>query len=196
MKIALVGTSCVGKTSIIESLREKYTNDSRVEFVEEGARAFFAANPHIEDRGSWEAQSGIRNWVLSNEQTAHAKDPYVIICDRSVIDSAVYMQAHGNQAGSQKLLKLINDWIETYDLIILLDPTEVPYQTDDIRIEGPEFRSYVHEIFIKFFKNNNINYQIVSGSLEDRIEQIEKLFSVVLKNDSVDQATPILAARA
>lgn len=175
-KLALVGATCTGKTSIIEHLKGKYKENSKIVFVEEGARAFFKLNPNVADRGAWEVQTGIRNLVFENEKNAGKNSPDVLICDRSIIDSAVYMEAHGDPKGADRLLKSIVKWIPTYNLILMLDPKEVPYKRDNIRVEGEDFRNHVHETFIRFFERNKIKYQILKGNLDERIKYVEDLF--------------------
>lgn len=175
-KFALVGATCTGKTSIIKHLKDKYKSNPKIVFVEEGARAYFAANPHITDRGAWKVQTGIRDWVFNNERKAGKKSPMILVCDRSIIDSAVYMEAHGDIKGANKLFKSVIPWIATYNKILMLDPTEVPYKVDKIRNEGVKFRNHVHQTFVKFFKRNNIKYEIVKGTLQERIEYVESIF--------------------
>lgn len=174
-KFALVGATCTGKTSIIEYLKDKYKNNAKIVFIEEGARAYFAENPNIKDRGAWEVQIGIRDFVFNNERKAGKKSPSILVCDRSIIDSAVYMEAHGDRNGADRLFKSVIPWVSTYDKILMLDPTEVPYKVDEIRNEGEDFRNHVHDTFVKFFKRNNIKYELVSGSLKERIEYVERI---------------------
>lgn len=172
-KFALVGATCTGKTSIIDHLKDKYKNNSKIVFVEEGARAYFAANPDIKDRGAWKVQTGIRDFVFNNEKKAGKNSPSILVCDRSIIDSAVYMEAHGDKKGADKLFKTVAPWVLTYNKILMLDPTEVPYQMDEIRNEGEDFRNHVHDTFVKFFRRNNIKYELVKGTLQERIAYVE-----------------------
>lgn len=174
-KFALVGATCTGKTSIINHLKEKYKNNPKIVFVEEGARAYFAANPNIIDRGAWEVQTGIRDYVFNNERKAGEKSPTILVCDRSIIDSAVYMEAHGDSQGAEELFKSIIKWVPTYNKILMLDPAEVPYKVDEIRTEGEDFRNHVHDTFVNFFERNNIKYEKVSGTLQERIQYVENL---------------------
>lgn len=172
-KFALVGATCTGKTSIIEHLKNRYKDNPKIVFVEEGARAYFAANLNIQDRGAWAVQTGIRDLVFDNERKAGRKSPTILVCDRSIIDSAVYMEAHGDRKGAEKLYKSVVKWVPTYNKILMLDPNEVPYKVDKIRNEGVDFRNHVHDTFVKFFKRNNIKYEIVKGTLKERIAYVE-----------------------
>ena len=175
-KLTLIGATCTGKTSIINYLKDKYKNNSSIQFVEEGARAYFALNPNVTERGAWKVQKGIRDLVFKNERRAGKTAPKIVVCDRSIIDSSVYMEAHGDPKGAEKLFKTIVKWIPTYDLILMLDPSEVPYKIDNIRTEGEDFRNHVHDTFVRFFERNNIKYQILKGTLEERIKFVEDLF--------------------
>lgn len=46
-KVALVGTSCIGKTSVFERLKAQLSANQSIAFVEEAATLFYKANPSI-----------------------------------------------------------------------------------------------------------------------------------------------------
>ena len=176
-KIALVGSTCVGKTSVIEYLKRKYRENPKVLFTKEGARAYFKANPKALNRGAWEVQSGIRDFVLGIEEEAHGKGADVIVCDRSVVDATVYLEVHGDNKSAQKMLESVKSWLPTYNHIILLDLEGIPYKVDKIRNESEEFRNRVHNTFIDFLKRNKIKYQLLGGSLKERIKFVDDLIT-------------------
>lgn len=173
IKIALVGTSCIGKTTLIDH----YRNDQNVVIVEEAARIFFTQNPHIEDRFSVDAQGQVQALALRNEQDAHQSGASVILCDRSVIDAVVYVRSQGDTKGSEELLKRVEFWLPTYHKFLLLDPADVPYETDDVRQEREEVRQGFHSAFLEFFQDAGIPYELLSGTIEKRITRVNQIIN-------------------
>lgn len=171
IKIAFVGTSCIGKTTLLDSLRQTFTD---AVFSEEAARIFFSTYKG-NDRFSVTTQGQIQDLALANEQAALAKRPRVIFCDRSVLDAAVYTSARGDIQGARQLFERVIVWLPTYHRILLLDPADVPYQKDEIRQEEKSERQRFHEEFIRFFAEHKVPYEILSGTPQQRIDRIRQI---------------------
>ncbi len=127
LKVAFIGTSCVGKTTLIEEYRTRFSNNPRFFIVNEAARTFFTRNPEVSNRFEKEAQSQVQVLVLEQEQKAHESGARVILCDRSVIDAVVYVRANGDREGAAELLNRVSFWPPTYSKLFLLNPADVPY---------------------------------------------------------------------
>jgi nicotinamide riboside kinase len=173
IKIALMGTSCVGKTTIFEALREKFGSGANISFIPEAARRFFEENGTSE-RFTLETQRKIQELVIKSEKEL-APGTEIIICDRTVIDPAAYCLANEDLEGTKGLLDAVAGWLPSYAELILLDPKDVPYKTDEIRGEAEEYRQKVHEAFLKILKDRKLKYSLLSGSLERRLEYMEEL---------------------
>lgn len=174
-KIAFIGTSCIGKTTIFEYYRKKYIGNNKVSFVEEAARTFFQNNPHIIDRFTFGVQKQIQKIALNNEKYAHSKNPQIIFCDRSVVDAVAYMLVYGNKIQAENLLERVRPWLNTYSRLFLLDPSDILYSTDEIRVESKETRQKFHKAFLDLFKLNKINYELLSGPLKERVRVVDKI---------------------
>ena len=175
-KIALVGTSCVGKSSIWEHFKGQ-PNNSLIAFVDEAAREYFKKNPNIPDseKFSIKHQGPIQDLQMEYEQTAHKNGTEIILCDRSVLDAVAYVRGHGDRKGSDFLLRKVQHWIPTYHTIFLLDPKDVPYRQDEIRKESPETRQRNHEVFVELFAEAQIPHRVLVGTLEERIEKVQEV---------------------
>lgn len=170
-KIALIGTSCVGKTSVANEMK-KIFGEERI--LEEGAREYFERfKPN--ERFTLEHQKEIQDFVISKEKRLLTQD--ILICDRSIICPIIYTRANGDKKGSEFLYQRVIDWIRTYKKLFLLDPHEVPYQKDSVRNEALSFRMKVHDEYVTFLREKDIQYTLIKGSLKNRVSQIEKIVS-------------------
>lgn len=175
----MVGTSCVGKSSLLEDLTAHL--GSECEPVREAARIFFMHHyqPEMGGRFSAPVQGMVQRVAQRNEKWAdhyaalkYAKLGRVaIVCDRTVFDAPVYVAADGDEQGALDLLDQAYDWTKEspYDRIYLLDPADVPYSTDPIRTELPETRQRFHDTYLEFFALHGIAYELLRGSREQRL---------------------------
>lgn len=177
IKIAFIGTSCIGKTTLLNHFR---TTDLglRVTIVDEAARDFFQEND-VPDRFSAETQKRVQALALTREREAHANlpPPDIILCDRSVIDAVAYVKATGDEKGALQLLSDVQFWLSTYTHFLLLDPADIPYEQDEIRQEDPETRMRFHQAFLDFFAETEIPCELLSGTVEERVARIETILS-------------------
>lgn len=113
MKVALIGTHGVGKTTLCFELAARLKRrDVDVELVREVARR---CPLPINRETSVAAQSWILCTQLAWELEASASHP-VVLCDRSVLDNFCYLlYAAGPQPAWEPIL---GSWLPTYDFFI------------------------------------------------------------------------------
>lgn len=175
VKLAFVGTSCIGKTTLLEEYGRRLNGRTDAVIVPEAARVFFTDNPSITEKFAKEAQRQVQSLALQQEQEVHNAGARLILCDRSVIDAVVYVRAHGDTEGAAKLLDRVSFWIPTYNKFLLLNPADVLYKTDDVRQEDEYVRQSFHEAYLEFFQESGIPYELLSGTLEERIARVDEL---------------------
>ncbi len=155
-----------------EATLKKILGEDRI--LEEGAREDFERfKPN--ERFTLEHQKEIQDFVISKEKRLLTQD--ILICDRSIICPIIYTRANGDKKGSEFLYQRVIDWIRTYKKLFLLDPHEVPYQKDSVRNEALSFRMKVHDEYVAFLREKDIQYTLIKGSLKNRVSQIEKIVS-------------------
>lgn len=172
IKVAFVGTSCVGKTTLVESYRQG--GIPRLAVVKEAARDYFTRNPQVKNRFSLAAQGNVQALALSNERQAHELGATRIVCDRSVLDAVAYVRSQGDFEGSRELLDRVKLWLPTYHYLYLLNPADIPYRPDNVRSEDEETRWGFHLAFIGMFEETGIPYELLSGSLDKRLRRVDK----------------------
>ena len=141
MKLALIGTHGVGKTTLayeICSLLKKA--DHNVELVTEVARR----SPFpVNEATTLEGQLWILHAQIAAELDAAARAPHVI-CDRSVLDNYCYLV---NKFSRQPQLEhWLEWWMNTYSLLVAVPPLADGIPPDGFRSENVEFQHRIHEL--------------------------------------------------
>ena len=141
MKVALIGTHGVGKTTLayeICSLLKKA--DHHVELVTEVARR----SPFpVNEATTLEGQLWILHAQIAAELEAAARAPHVI-CDRSVLDNYCYLV---NKFGRQpQLEQWLAWWMNTYSLLVAVPPLADGIPPDGFRSENLEFQHRIHDL--------------------------------------------------
>ena len=173
IKIAFVGGPSSGKTTLFDALGKEHSKSQDIAFIDEVARQFFSENIIApEDRSKAEVQARIQDQILSKEQQALEANLKIIICDRSVIDPVVYAESRKLNKLSDELLERIKFWIPTYTTIYLFYINDVVHAKDDIRYEDSALRQKIHQAYLDFFARNNIKYELLSGTLNERIAKV------------------------
>lgn len=147
MKLALIGTHGVGKTTLafeLCSLLKKA--EYNVELVTEIARhAPFPVN----EGTSLEAQLWILHTQVAAEIRAAAQAAHVI-CDRSVLDNYCYLV---NKFGRQYQLEhWLEWWMGSYSLLVGVPPMADGIPPDGFRSENLEFQHRIHELLCELLE--------------------------------------------
>lgn len=183
-KFAFIGAQSVGKTTMTEIFRRRFSGNPGIAVLDEGAFLFFQSHPEVTDR-SVQVQERIQNLVLERERAAYQPGIKVIISDRSVIDPIVYTQRWDTKENADRLLQNVKDWLPTYTLFILLDPTNVPSDTDSDRVETPFDRLAIHQAFKDFCAKHNLPLVEVSGSLQERANKVDRIIYEHVRDKTV-----------
>ncbi len=141
LKVALIGTHGVGKTTLayeICSLLKKA--DYNVELVTEVARR----SPfQLNEATTLEGQLWILHAQIAKELEASSRTPHVI-CDRSVLDNYCYLV---NKFGRQpQLEQWLGWWMESYSLLVSVPPMADGIPPDGFRSENLEFQERIHDL--------------------------------------------------
>jgi nicotinamide riboside kinase len=176
-KIAFVGTSCIGKTTIFKYYQSKLAKHPDFSFVNESAREYLEKHPtkfyKLPINVTWE----IGRLTIEKEKVAHASGAKIIVCDRSVLDPVAYLTEQHNKKEADKLLQHNYDWLSTYTDFFLFNPDDVPYKNDDIRKDRIDERQRVHSYFLELFSELQIPYKLISGTLDERIRKIDVMLA-------------------
>jgi nicotinamide riboside kinase len=178
LKIALIGTHGVGKTTLAFDLCSKLKKAHQdVELVAEVARS----SPFPVNEGTTlEGQLWILHTQIATELDA-ARRAGNVICDRSVLDNYCYLV---NKFGRQAQLESwIDWWMESYQLLVGVPPLEQEIPSDGFRSENLEFQRRIHELLKRSLAQppfTRLVERVVWLEPGERTEWGERIFSLLL----------------
>jgi len=137
MKISLIGTHGVGKTTLCFDLAARLKRRGiDVDIVREIARG---CPLPINQQTTLEAQEWILHSQIAAEIEAAARHD-VVLCDRSVLDNYCYM-VHA-AGGSDHWERMLDHWIPTYGLLVHVPLWSRP-DFDGVRAVEPGFQEEI-----------------------------------------------------
>ena len=152
MKLALIGTHGVGKTTLayeLCSLLKK--SHHHVELVTEVARQSpFPVNAATTIEGQlWILHAQIAAELEAGRRAAN------VVTDRSVLDNYCYLvNKFGRQAQLEPWLAW---WMHTYDVLVGVPPGAAEIPADGFRSEDRTFQSRIHELLIELLSSEPFN---------------------------------------
>ncbi len=163
MKLALIGTHGVGKTTLAyETCSLLKKADYNVELVTEVARR----SPFpVNEATTLEGQLWILHAQVAAELDAASRAPHVI-CDRAVLDNYCYLV---NKFGRQpQLERWLEWWMGTYSLLVGVPPLADGIPPDGFRSENLEFQHRIHDLL------NEVLTEAPFHRLQDHVLWLER----------------------
>jgi nicotinamide riboside kinase len=176
MKIGFTGTMSVGKTTLVNALRE----------LPEFSEYYFATerSKYLRDLGiPLNTDSTIKGQFVFLAERASELIRDKVITDRTVIDVMAftclsksipyYIGDEINQAASHL--------IKEYDYIFYISPKGVEIEDNGVRTIDANYRKEVDKEILKLLslhKNKIARYHELSGTTEERIQKIKQVMSL------------------
>lgn len=170
MKIALVGTHGVGKTTLGISIYHFFQRKMSVKFSTGIPREIINRGFKL---GKDATLASYIEYIVAQLSALSEADKFdLFISDRSILDTYAYAlvnKKRGNSLISDTELRLLQlVWElerERYDLFIYL-PIQFCMEKDGVRPEGELYRAEVSNQMLQLLKNNNLPVEIVTGNKE------------------------------
>ena len=164
-RIALVGASSTGKTTVYELLKTKLP---KYEFVNESTRTVGSYGFPINEAGTSETQLAISSFHLEA-----LLQPYNLVLDRCYMDLVAYSRFMPNI--SKETLKYILDtWqrVKNEYTHYVYFPIEFDSVDDGVRSIDEQWRKDIDDEFFEMLQDVRQPYLSVTGSPMQRVEQI------------------------
>lgn len=179
MKIGFCGTISVGKTTLVNALKE----------LPEFADYHFATerSKYLRDLGiPLNTDSTLKGQLIFLAERASELLHENMITDRTVIDVMAFSHLSTTIPFfiSADLNKAVSELIEDYDYIFYVSPEGVELEDNGVRVVDSEYRMELDKTIKKLleqhkFKFNAIEgYSELSGTTEERIQKIKQVMSL------------------
>jgi GTPase SAR1 family protein len=171
MKIGLCGTMSVGKTTLVNALKDLPEFKDYM-FRTERSKELMAQGVPLNTDSTLKGQC-----VFLAERATELMQEN-IITDRTIIDVMAFARAsksmdHVEKYDFEQLATLL---IKEYDYIFYVSPKGVDIEDNGVRETDIEYRNLIDFIITNFIKNKSFlikNYSILEGPTEQRIEQLK-----------------------
>ncbi|MFM6975276.1 MAG: AAA family ATPase [Sphingobacteriaceae bacterium] len=157
-KIAIVGPESTGKSTISAALAAYY----HTIWVPEYAREYCEK---LTEPCTWQDEINMFRGQLELEKQLLPKANQILICDTTFITVKIWSDEIFGQSPQEVVDELPK---HPYDFYLLMD-IDLPWQDDPLR-DFPTLREHFMVIWHKELQALNANYQVISGSGEERFQ--------------------------
>jgi GTPase SAR1 family protein len=171
MRIGLCGTMSVGKTTLVNALKEL------PEFKDYTFRT--ERSKYLMEQGiPLNTDSTLKGQLVFLAERSMELMQENIITDRTIIDVMAFARAsksmdHVEKYDFEQLAMLL---IKDYDYIFYISPEGVDIEDNGVRETDTEYRKLIDFIIVNYLKSRRSlinNYGILEGPTKDRIEQLK-----------------------
>lgn len=174
MKIAIVGSHGVGKTTLSSKLSKILNLPIIPDVAVEAYKKGFAISENTPPE--------VQFWMFAKHLEYEKNLGENWIADKCLIDYSVYADVIFTDTRVTSLLSEMVSKNICYDLVFYL-PIEFPIEDDGVRSLDPIFQKNVDDRYKRVLSQWNIPYISLTGSVEDRIRQaMNRLVDHHLKN--------------
>ena len=175
MKIGFCGTMSVGKTTLVNALKE-LPEFKDYKFATERSK-------YLRDLGiPLNTDSTLKGQTIFLAERCSELICDNIITDRTVIDVMAFTLCANSILSTDADLfeQYASNFIKEYDWIFYVSPVGVPIEDNNVRTIDSDYRELINNMIYSLcskYKHNIQNIGIISGSTENRINQIKSYLS-------------------
>jgi GTPase SAR1 family protein len=176
MKIGLCGTMSVGKTTLVNALKERPEFKDYM-FRTERSKELMAQGIPLNTDSTLKGQT-----VFLAERTSELMCENVIT-DRTVIDVMAFARASKsmNYVDKEEFINYAKRFIREYDYIFYVSPVGVEIEDNGIRETNVDYRDLIDFTISNLIDANKHRFKSIntlSGSTEERIKQMLEVISL------------------
>ena len=169
MKIGLCGTMSVGKTTLVNALKD-LPEFKNYQFRTERSK-------YLRDIGiPLNTDSTVKGQSVFLAERASELMQEKIITDRTILDVMAFARCSKsmNYLEAQHFCNFASNMIHEYDYIFYVSPEGVNIEDNGVRETNLEYRNEIDVCIQELLKKHRRFYTTIKGSTEERIKQILK----------------------
>ena len=176
MKIGLCGTMSVGKTTLVNALKE-LPEFKDYKFATERSKYLMELGIPLNTDSTLQGQC-----IFLSERVSELMQEN-IITDRTIIDIIAFTKAAKSITYYQRtdFVELASNFINDYDYIFYVSPEGVKMEDNGVRETDLEYRQLIDFIIqnvLDKYKYRIKNYFVLKGTTEERIKQVKQALSL------------------
>ena len=168
MKIGFCGTMSVGKTTLVNALKEL------PEFKDYHFRT--ERSKHLMNLGiPLNTDSTLKGQLVFASERAAELMQEKIITDRTVIDVMAFSNLSTSMADHEKynIGSLLTPLIQEYDHLFYISPEGIKIEDNGVRETDADYRMAIDKEIKSIIGMHKNNTPIIKGTVEERIEQVK-----------------------
>lgn len=170
--IVITGSHGVGKTTLCRELHSSLFGEVEATLIPEMARILIAKGIPMNDQVS---EFAIVTYVVEYLKLRRLAKGSLVISDRSVFDLYAYIRTRRPSEVRQEFVQLAEEVTRAEVLsgnLYVYVPIEFPMVVDDVRPEATAYQRLIDSAIVELLKSLNATVLTVSGSLNERVEQV------------------------
>ncbi|HWW68931.1 MAG TPA: ATP-binding protein [Duganella sp.] len=168
LRVAILGTASSGKTTLAAALAQRYGTP----WVPEYLREFVDVRGRVPVAGD---QFHIAATQRGREDVAALAAGGYLFCDTAPLMTAVYSRHYFGGVDDQ-LARLADTHAGDYALTLVTAP-DIPWVADGLQRECEQVSVIINRLLMQELAARRLPYVLVSGDLEQRLSQVERVLA-------------------
>ena len=172
MKIGFCGTMSVGKTTLVNALKE-LPEFKNYKFRTERSKYLMEMGIPLNTDSTFKGQL-----VFTAERAAELMQEN-IITDRTVIDVMAFSEFSTSMEEYEKfnLTSALYHLIKEYDILFYVSPEGVKIEDNGVRETDADYRMAIDKKIKSIIQMHRSNTPIIKGTVEERIKQVKNIIA-------------------
>ena len=170
MKIGLCGTMSVGKTTLVNALKE-LSEFKNYTFRTERSKYLMEMGIPLNTDSTLKGQL-----VFASERASELMQKN-IITDRTVIDVMAFNSLSKSMTATESyfLNHTLECLINEYDYLFYVSPAGVNMEDNGVRETDTTYRDNINKKILEILDLNNVKYTTIQGTTEERIKNVKSV---------------------